>query len=124
MRFLGISVSRMNIEEAEMLDTSSDGPPLACVPGAIAADERAAHFELIRRLFGDAVEERRDEVHGYAFRFAGDELATIARFVANERKCCPFVSFAIEVSGDGPVWLRMTGPPGTREFLEAELPMR
>ncbi len=24
---------------------------------------------------------------------------------------------------DGPVQLRMTGPPGTREFLEAELPL-
>lgn len=52
------------------------------------------------------------------------ELASVARFVANERKCCPFVSFSIEVSGDGPVWLRMTGPAGTRECLEAELPMR
>ena len=107
-----------------MLETSSEGPPLACVPGAIAADERAAHFELIRRLFGQAAEERRDEANGYAFRFAGDELASIARFVANERKCCPFLSFTIEAGGDGPVWLRMTGPAGTREFLQAELPMR
>lgn len=107
-----------------MLDTSSEGLPLACVPGAIAADERAAHFELIRRLFAQAVQERRDETNGYAFRFAGDELTSIARFVANERKCCPFLSFTVEVTGDGPVWLRMTGPPGTREFLDVELPMR
>ena len=107
-----------------MLNTSPEGPPLACVPGAIAADERAAHFELIRRLFGQAAQERRDDGDGYAFRFAGDELASVARFVANERKCCPFLTFAIELTGDGPVWLRMTGPPGTREFLDVELPAR
>ena len=33
--------------------------PLACVPGAIPADERDGHFALARRLFGEAVLERR-----------------------------------------------------------------
>lgn len=40
------------------------------------------------------------------------------RFVVNERLCCPF---GIAVSPvEGPVRLRLSGPPGTRPFLDAE----
>lgn len=97
---------------------------LACVPGAIPAAERSAHFALIARLFGTSAQEKRQLPDGYAFRFAPDDLEDIARFVANERKCCPFLTFGVEVSADGPLWLRLTGPAGTRDFLDAELPLR
>lgn len=98
--------------------------PLACTPGAIPADERPAHFALARRLFAEVVRERRDLPDGLAFRFTADAFEQVARFVANERRCCPFLHFELSVEpADGPVWLRMTGPPGTREFLQAELPL-
>ena len=72
----------------------NDYPPdLACVPSAIPAAERAAHFALGRKLFTELAEERTDLPSGYAFRFRPDALVALARFVANERKCCPFVSF-------------------------------
>ena len=97
--------------------------PLACVPGAIAAAERAAHFALLQRLFAGAARERVGVPDGYAYRFDADAFEDVARFVANEQKCCPFVAFAMELSPDGgPLWLRLTGPAGTREFLDAELP--
>lgn len=96
--------------------------PLACVPGAIPAEERAAHFALAAELFGDAAQERRELEDGYTFRFHAVRLAEVMRFVASERLCCPFLEFGITVSpGDGPVWLRLTGPDGTRAFLAAEL---
>lgn len=95
--------------------------PLACVPGAIPPEERPAHFALAAELFG-TVEERRPVQEGYAFRFAPGQLERVARLVANERRCCPFLEFTITAGpGDGPVWLRLTGPRGTREFLDAEL---
>jgi hypothetical protein len=100
-----------------------DAAPLACVPGAIPADARGAHFALARHLFADAAVERRDWREGYAFRFAPDAFDALARFVANERKCCPFLDFEIAVESAGPVWLRLTGPAGTRAFLDAELPI-
>jgi hypothetical protein len=97
--------------------------PLACVPGAIPAAERAAHFALIRELFGGAAQERVAHPDGYAFRFAPEALESLARFVANERRCCPFLEFTLTVTAaDGPLWLRLAGPPGTREFLDVELP--
>lgn len=95
---------------------------LACVPAAIAPEERAAHFALIRQLFGGHVHERAELPNGYAYRFQSDALEAVARFVANERRCCPFLNFELAVAAaSGPLWLRMTGPEGTREVLEAEL---
>lgn len=95
--------------------------PLACVPGAIPAAERAAHFALAAQIFG-AAQERREVEEGYAFRWGADQLERVMRFVANERLCCPFLQFSITVEpAEGPVWLRLSGPPGTRAFLEAEL---
>lgn len=96
--------------------------PLACVATAIPSAERASHFTLARRLFAELAKERKEFPSGYAFRFDADELETVTRFIANERKCCPFMTFAVEVAPEsGPVWLRMTGPEGTREVLDAEL---
>jgi hypothetical protein len=105
-----------------MTSRTSHCAELACVPAAIAPQERAAHFALIRQLFGELVHERAELPNGYAYRFHPDALEMVARFVANERRCCPFLDFELAVAPDsGPLWLRMTGPDGTREVLEAEL---
>jgi hypothetical protein len=96
--------------------------PIACTPAAIPADVRGAHFALAARLFGGHVRERRDLPHGIELRFDAEDLADVARFVADERRCCPFLHIHLELlPDDGPLWLRLTGPPGTREFMAAEL---
>lgn len=95
---------------------------LACVPGAIAADERPGHFALVRHLFGEQVQERTDLPNGYAYCFRPEIYDQVARFVANERKCCPFLTFELEVGASaGPIWLRLTGPKGTQDVIRAEL---
>lgn len=105
---------------------SNDAPPtspLACVPGAIPAADRSAHFALATTLFTGALRERRTLPNGYSYRFDADSVDDLLRWMANERRCCPFLTFAIEVAPSaGPVWLTLTGPDGTREFLDAELP--
>ena len=96
--------------------------PLACVPGAIPADERPTHFALAARLFGTEARERRALPDGYALRFDAEMFGQVAQFVEHERLCCPFLTFTLELAGaGGPLWLRLTGPAGTREFLDAEL---
>ena len=96
--------------------------PLACVPGAIPAGERAAHFRLIQHLFGAALLERRETAGGYAYRFDPDALPDVARWAANERRCCPFLTFHLTLTPGGDLWLELTGPEGTAEFLDHELP--
>lgn len=102
--------------------TNFDTTPVYCVPDAIPAGDRAAHFKRARRLMIEMAEERQELKSGYAFRFRADALETIAQFIVNERKCCPFLDFEVTIAAaSGPVWLRMTGPDGAREALKAEL---
>jgi hypothetical protein len=98
---------------------------LVCVPLAIPAQARAQHFVLARDLLNKQAAERADLPDGYAFRFAAGQLLELVRFIDNERKCCPFMTFGLQIGPqDGPVWLQMTGPEGTREVLQAELSLR
>jgi hypothetical protein len=97
-------------------------PALACVPSAIPAAERKAHFDLARDLVTRRAIERVPLPEGYGFRFESSAFDDVARFITNERRCCPFLSFEVELSAQsGPLWLRMTGPEGTRAILDAEL---
>lgn len=102
----------------------SDTPiALACVPGAIPSADRAGHFALLKQLFAEKAEERSEVAGGYAFRFDAASFADVARFVGQERLCCPFLSFRLDIPARaGPIWLRVTGPDGTRELLDAEVP--
>ena len=107
-----------------MTSTDSNTPaiPLACVPGAIPQSERAAHFELLARI-GARSHDRRELPDGYAYRFDSEDFDDLARWIRNERRCCPFLHFAVELEPDGgPIQVRLTGAAGTREFLDMEFP--
>ncbi len=97
-------------------------PVLACDLTAIDADQREAHQVLGRRLVHELAQETQELPEGYAFRFAAELYPQVVQFVANERLCCPFFRFAIEVTpGRGPIWLRITGPDEAKRMLGAEL---
>lgn len=61
---------------------------------------------------------------GYEFTFPGNgELVSgIVEVVVAERECCPFLEFEMhfEAAG-GPIRLRVTGPSGTKGFVQEEL---
>src|SRR5690242_14031834 len=96
--------------------------PLACDLAAIDAEARQAHVELASYLLREGAQEVRDLPAGFAFRFAAAQYAQVTQFIANERLCCPFFTFALEVTpGHGPLWLRITGPAGAKDILQAEL---
>lgn len=103
-------------------DANARAIPLACVPGAIPQAERSAHFELLARI-GARSRETRELADGYAYRFDAGDFDDLARWITNERRCCPFLRVVIELEPDGgAVWIRLTGPTGTRAFLDAEIP--
>lgn len=93
--------------------------PIACrLPEAELKQRRA---ELIERLFSRVLETIPLE-NGYAFRFRGDGdlLTALFHFIEIERRCCPFLEFRLTVErGQGSIQLDLTGPPGSREFLES-----
>ena len=97
--------------------------PLVCVPGAIDPAGRPAHSQLVNRLFGSDARERRHHPDGYACRFDAAAWSDVARWIGNERHCCPFLRFDIELhAADGDIWVRLRGPHGVHALLDAELP--
>jgi len=94
-----------------------------CNLGVMNGEERARYLALSRKLMG-AGEERRELDNGYAFRLAAPKisLTEVAEWMTFERRCCPFFNLQIETEADdGPVWLRMTGVDGIKDFIRAEI---
>ena len=96
--------------------------PIAC---RLAEPELRARGEALGREVFSAVTETRELPDGYALRFPGEArwLATLAEFIRFERACCPFLRFELHAEQqDGPLWLRLRGPVGVKDFLAALLP--
>ena len=95
--------------------------PLACtLTSPELRAQRTKVLEFLRRY----CREQHAAPNGYRFRFDAqpDVLAEIAALIDVERQCCAFLRFQLTVEpADGPVWLELTGPAGTREFLDTEL---
>jgi hypothetical protein len=79
--------------------------------------------QVLMKHFQTAIWEILPLADGYAFRLAEDAETILyaAEFMTIERLCCPFINFELEVGQKGrPVWLRLTGRAGVKEFIEAE----
>jgi hypothetical protein len=96
--------------------------PLTCDWTAIDAAQREHHQANTEQLLA-AVQATQELPEGYAFRFSAepDLIIKMAEFIALERLCCPFFTFVLEVKpAGGPLWLKLTGRPGVKQFLQAE----
>jgi len=96
--------------------------PLACNMGVFTPSQREAHIQTTTELI-QAVQSVQDIENGYEFRFPNETefISKIAEFISNERLCCPFLEFTLNVvSNSELVFLSLTGPLGTQEFLLAE----
>lgn len=93
----------------------------ACDLSALTPAERARHQQRLAELFGGLVRERRELPAGFAYRFDSEQLVALAQFIAAERRCCPFLTFRLEVApAQGSLWLEMTAPGRVKPFLAEE----
>ena len=77
--------------------------------------------ELLPHLVARA-EAREDLGDGMRLRLPADALPDVLTTVDAERRCCRFLRFEITAEPDlGPIWLSLSGPRGTLEFLSALL---
>lgn len=91
--------------------------PVVCTltPATIATRKAGLLRGLVRQAEG-----REDTADGMRLRLPSDALSAVVAAVDAERQCCRFLRFQVTVEPDrGPIWLLLTGPPGTREFLDA-----
>ena len=59
---------------------------------------------------------------GYKYKFdvTDEMLDQLTAFIKSERACCDFFDFTIALS-DKIVWLSITGPAGTKDFIRNEI---
>jgi hypothetical protein len=113
------SAAQDRVEQKKVAQES----PLACNMLALDAEGRKRHKVVSERMRA-AVKEVQDLPDGYAFRFPAEEstILLVSEFIARERLCCPFFRFELIAEGeDGPLWLRLRGREGVKEFIKAEL---
>ncbi len=91
--------------------------PVAC---SLMDSELQERRRNVLQKVRTVVSEMKEIENGFIYRFPSDGawLRELADMVELEHQCCPFLKFSITVEpGDGPIWLEMTGPQGTKEFL-------
>ena len=92
--------------------------PIACELTPAQIEERRQG--LLPGLLAHA-QERIALADGFRWRFEpGSELFdAVTKAIDMERQCCRFLRFTLTVEPDaGPIWLEVTGPQGTAEFLD------
>lgn len=93
--------------------------PIAC--NLIDAEFQRRRTDLLATFQG-ALLETRELDDGYAYRFPSGPnwILELAQLITLERECCPFLRFNLRVEpANGPLWLELTGPAGTKDFLQS-----
>ena len=94
---------------------------IACDPNAIPAESRQGWIDTGRQVYA-AVQAIQEIPTGYRFRLPTDStmLRQVAEYISNERLCCAFLRFTLEVEPQGgPVWLGLSGSKGVKEYIRS-----
>src|SRR5213596_2387980 len=97
--------------------------PLACNALALSPEVRKRHFEEVGPALLKLKKSTRELPDGYEFEFPADNRTSqlLTEWAFQERLCCPFFDIDLRFDREGgPLWLRLTGRPGTKEFIKME----
>ena len=97
--------------------------PLACNAFALSTEARKRHFEEVGPALLNLKKSIRELPDGYEFELPADKATwqLLTEWVIDERLCCPFLDIELRFSREnGPLWLRLTGRPGTKEFIKED----
>ena len=97
--------------------------PLACNAFALSPEVRKRHFEELGPALLKLKKSARELPDGYEWEFPADNKTyqLLTEWTFQERLCCPFFDIDLRFSKEaGPLWLRLTGRPGTKDFIKEE----
>jgi len=80
--------------------------------------------ETVLKSLREQVVAKKELENGYAFKFPGTDkiLDQLSEFIKTERACCDFFVFGLSISGEqNEIWLELTGPEGSKDFISTEL---
>ena len=100
----------------------STDPPIACQLKALDSRQRQRQKELLGAVRAK-IQKTVELPDGFALQMPNDQATflEVAEWVSLERRCCAFAGFRLELRLDDTVWVTMTGSPGTKEVLAAEM---
>ncbi|HEU5247140.1 MAG TPA: hypothetical protein VFU09_08635 [Candidatus Udaeobacter sp.] len=97
--------------------------PFACNAFALSPEVRKRHFEELGPALLNLKKSTRELPGGYEFEFPADNTTyqLLTEWAFQERLCCPFFEIDLRLDREGgPLWLRLTGRRGTKEFIKEE----
>jgi hypothetical protein len=107
---------------AAIVSTQGSSQAFACRVNALDKVERQRQQTLLQSVRRQVV-AMNDLTDGIALTFPADAEAFVqlAEWISLERRCCPFLGFALEWKQDDSVTVRLTGDSGVKEFIAAEM---
>jgi hypothetical protein len=111
---------------AQQPDSSSDAKhetPFACNRLALSPEQRKRHFDELGPALRSLTTGARELPDGIEFKFPADlkTYQLLEEWTAGERVCCPFFDIDLRSEREGgPVWLRLTGRDGVKQFIQAD----
>lgn len=113
-----------NKKGAENMKSISDEKesPFFCNMNALTGEQKKRIVELVKQLKAKTLEVK-ELPDGFAFRYKPDSetVRDAAEFITYERACCPFFEFELSVEREGgPLWLRLRGREGVKDFIRIE----
>jgi hypothetical protein len=95
----------------------------ACNAFALSPEVRKRHFDEVGPALLKLKKSTRELPDGYEFELPPDKgtYLLLTEWVFQERLCCPFFDIGVRFDREnGPLWLRLTGRLGTKEFIKEE----
>jgi len=95
----------------------------ACSRLALTAEQRKRHFEELTPALLKLNTGVRELPDGYEFEFPAnpETFQLVSEWAIQERVCCPFFDIDLRLDREGgPLWLRLTGREGVKQFIKAE----
>lgn len=99
--------------------------PFFCNRMALNPAERKRHFDELGPKLLSLRKGVRELETGYEFEFPSDAATyqLLSEWAIQERRCCPFFDIGLRLEPDnGPIWLSLTGRPGTKDFIKLDAP--
>ena len=111
-------------DQASSLSQTEHVSPFACNALALSPEVRKRHFEELGPALLKLKRSTRELPDGYELELPADNKTyqLLTEWAFQERLCCPFFDIDLRLDREnGPLWLRLTGRPGTKEFIKMEL---
>lgn len=108
---------------SEATSKAAHESPFMCDRLALTPEIRKRHFDELGPKLLSLKTGVRELADGYEFSFPSDQntFQLVSEWAIQERLCCPFFDIDLRLEREGgPLWMRLTGRPGTKDFMKVD----